>query len=664
MPNIYDKSFAKTLIFGYFFSKLSYTKVGYLLKWIFFHLKRNNMRKLFYLFLCLFSAMFFFATESFSAEGEETPVKGVFLKKASSFGAKPQIRIDDSLLDTDGVSSKQFTMSVRVWIDEIPQEQLNFMNMPLFGISVKDVCGRTNMADIVLEQGAYNVNMNKLAGVEQKGDNHNKVSARMNEWVFLTLVVNDEEQWAKLYCDGVETSYLDYSSYGNIFRVGEESVFYCSNSKGYSSLNIRFDDLKIVDTVLDEEQIQDLKYAYLSETLPSYIKGYYTFDETTGTVNEYPNLAGNNVVAQVVEGTTIDSNGNGYAPKLSQTDAMCDGWTPVYQDKETFKVNVTIEGEGTVVLKDYDGKEYQSGAAFLKDSTVFVIANPGEDYIVSEIYVDETKQTDIENVSFKITKATEVKVVFVLKGSKVNVADENMVGGTYICVDPITDTEYPKDATGKFYSIPYHSQVKVKATANAEEGYRLKSITVSNGEDTQELELSDPVFTIENDEYEINVVFVARYSLNFRVDGEGGSILVKVNGENAVSGKMYDAGTEIEVTVKPDNNKKLAELTVNALPVSVVDNVYTMALESNTDIIATFTDITGLESIAGENVYYDSVSKILYTGTQSVIKVYSLNGSLIKEIVGNMIDMNQIDANQCVVTVVCNGKSSAFKIIK
>lgn len=603
--------------------------------------------------------MFFFATESFSAEGEETPAKGVFLKKAGSFGAKPQIRIDDSLLETDGVSSKQFTMSVRVWIDEVSQDELNYSQVILFGINMTNFCGVTTMADVFIEKGAYNIKANKTAtGTAISGDNHNKTNVRLGEWVWLTLVVNDEEEWAKLYCDGEESSYLDYQ--GKIFRNGEDAVFHCSN-KDLVSLSVRFDDLKIIDKALSTEEIKELRYAYDETNIPKYIKGYYTFDETIGIMNEYPNIAGNDVAAQVVEGYT-DYSGGSYSPTLSTTDAMCDGWTPVYQDKEAFKVNVTVEGEGTVVLKDYDGNEYQSGAAFLKDSTVFVVANPGEDYIVSEIYVDETKQTDIENVSFKITKDTDVKVVFVLKGSKVNVADENMVGGTYICVDPKTDTEYPKDATGKFYSIPYNSQVKV--TANAEEGYKLKSITVSSGENTQELELGNPVFTIENEEYVISVVFVARYSLNFRVDGKGGSISVKVNGENAVSGKTYDAGTEIEVIVSPDNNKKLAELTVNKLPVSVIDNVYTMTLDGNTDIIATFTDITGLESLAGENVYYDSISKILYTGTQSVIKVYSMNGGLIKETVGNMIDMNQVEANQCVVNVICNGKSSSFKIIK
>lgn len=83
-----------------------------------------------------------------------------------------------------------------------------------------------------------------------------------------------------------------------------------------------------------------------------------------------------------------------------------------------------------------------------------------------------------------------------------------------------------------------------------------------------------------------------------------------MNGENAVSGKIYDAGTEIEVTVKPDNNKKLSELTVNKLPVSVIDNVYTMTLEGDTEIIAIFTAITGVESIAKDNVYYDSINKI------------------------------------------------------
>lgn len=619
------------------------------------------MKKLFYLFVYLFSAMFIFATESFSAEGEDTPVKGVFLK--NSYGPKSQIRIDDSILDDNGVRSKKFTMSVRVWIDNVSQDQLNYSNIPLFGINLTDMYGTTTMADIVIDLGFYNVKANKNKySTAVPGDQHNKVSARINEWVWLVLVVNDEEGWAKLYCDGEESSNLDYSSNGRIFREGEKAVFHCSNSMGYSSLPIKFDDLKITDKALTAEEISDLAFAYKQGNVPSNIKGYYSFDENTGTINEYPNLADDNFIAQVVEGNADSFSGTYSDIKLSTTDVMCDGWSPVYQDKINYTVNVTVEGEGTVTLKDIEGNEYQSGSTFIKDSTVFVVAEPAKDYILSEIYIDNIKQSEIDNVSFKITKNTEIKVIFVLKGALVNIADKALEGGTYICIDPETKNEYPKDATNQYYSIPYNAKVEVKTTA--EEGYKVKSISIVCKDNTKELELNNPVFTIEEDSYEIKVVFIAQFSLNYRVENEGGTITVKVNGQNAVSGKLYDSGTEIEITANPDKGKEIAELIINNNPVEIKDNTYKTVLDKDIDIVAKFTDVTGIDNLKSTKAYYDAQNGIFHAGGLSIIKVYSLNGILLKEVVDSIIDMHTINAVECIIVINKNGKLESFKIIK
>lgn len=620
------------------------------------------MKKLFYLFSIICIAILSVATQSYAEEVGDSPVKGVNLQKSSSYGLKSQIRIDDSILDNGGVRSKNFTMSVRVWIDKISEGELNYTNIPLFGINQTNYYGVTTMADVILENGAYNISANwDSAGVGLSGDQHSKANACMEEWVWLVLVVNDEEGWAKLYCDGEETSNLDYSSKGRIFRDGEDAVFHCTNSKSYASLSLRYDDLKIVNKVLGAEEISELYYAYVPGAVPDYINGYYSFDENTGTVNEYPNIVGGNVMACVVEGSP-DYAGSSYVPNLSGTDAMCDGWSPIFEDKETFVVNVTTEGEGNVVLKDYNGNEFESGSAFMKDSTVYVVATPADDYILSEISVGGVKQENLEEVSFRITGNTEVKVVFVLKGALVNIADENLKGGSYVCVNPDTEEEYPKDATGKYYSIPYNSEVKVKATAY--EGYRLSSISVVSAGGIQELEVGNPVFIIENDEYEIKVVFVARYSVNFWVEGEGGEISVKVDGKDAVSGKIYDEGAEIEVSVLPEEEYKLESLSVNGSYVDVIDNVYVMSLNDNVDIIAAFTDLSGLNAVSDSGVYYDSFSGILYTNTMSVIKVYSLNGSLLTEVFSDSIDMNTISDNECIVVVSADGKSNSFKIIK
>lgn len=626
------------------------------------------MKKLFYSLLMLSCIIMLSLIGNSTAYSQSTPEKGIKLSKVS-YGAKPQIRIDDILLGNhtngeinDDNRSKSFTMAVRLWIDKISEGELNYTNMPLFGITMDNYYGITTMADIILENGAYNVKMNTAAaGVGKTGDQHNKATARMEEWVFLALVVNDEEGWAKLYCDGIETSDVSYNGSGNVFRNGETAVFYCSNSMNYSSLDLRFDDLKIINQAMDASQIEELKYAYHKESLPEYINGYYTFDENTGVINEYANVAEEDVKAQVVEGT-VNYTGADYNPAIASVDAMCDGWTPVYKDLETFTVNVNIEGEGSVILRDYEGNEYSSGASFMKDSTVTVIPVPGEDYILSEVIIDGTKQEDLENISFRIKQDTEINIVFILKGATVNIAGPELVGGTFICVNPEDNNEYPKDETNSHYIIPYNSVVKV--STSADEGYKLKSITVNSGDETIQLELGNPVFTIERDIYEINVEFVARFSVNYSAT-EGGMLVVKADGQEIFSGKIIDAGSKLEITVIPDEGYKCTELTVNGDQIDFIDNKFSMVLEENTEINAVFSELSSISTGTYNTAYYDRKNQKLHTGGKEVnVKLYSVNGNKLIETVTDIVDVNDLPQGIYLVIISKGGKEMSYKFVK
>lgn len=626
------------------------------------------MKKNFYLLICLL--LFVFCVTNVSAsDGNVSKSKGIFLPLVTSvYNGGLQVRVSDGLLGPheSGVTderSNSFTVSARVLIDSVSVGQLNYSNIPLFGLCVDEAYGINTIADVVIENGAYGVKVNKsIAGSPILGEYSNKVNAIMGEWVSLTMVVDDENAVATLYCNGEVSAQADYGESGALLRDDENAVFHMTNYQSYASLGVRYDEWKIADRALTPEEVASLDYGFSLDNVPEYISGYYTFDETTGVVNEYANMGhGGDFKAQVVTGVP-NYNGLGYNPELYTTDTSCDGWTPVYEDKETFVVDVQIEGEGTVVLVDGSGNEYQSGQSFMKDSVVYVVATPAEDYELNEIYVNDVLADNPSDVSFTVSQPTVVKVVFALKGGLVSVADDSISGGTYICVDPATDTEYPKNQDNTYYTIPYGSQVKVKATAD--DGYKLKSIILSDGENETELDLQSPIFTIDSDVYTLQVNFVARYSVNYSAS-EGGSIEVRCDGQKIQSGKIVDAGSEVSITVIADTDYVLDCLLVNGESVQPDNGVYIMTIDGDLNIEARFVPQSGLSSVNSASVYYDSTSHILHLGSNvGCIVVYTLGGSVVMKDCGSDVSLSVLGKGCYLVSVDIDGVKRVIKVIR
>ena len=138
-------------------------------------------------------------------------------------------------------------------------------------------------------------------------------AAKKQEWCLLALAVDDEAGEASLYYDGELVQTYKFTPGIVLSRTEqdtgepEELVFHMTNAYSYASIPTRFDDLKIANRALTAEEVADLKYAYQADNIPEWLVGYYSFDETTGKVNEYPNICN----PSDLSGEETDESGEG-----------------------------------------------------------------------------------------------------------------------------------------------------------------------------------------------------------------------------------------------------------------------------------------------------------------------------------------------------------------
>lgn len=568
-------------------------------------------------------------------EGAEgTPSNGIsFPSQTSTYMPRRTVRVDDAVLG----ESKAFTVSAWVYIDTSSDGQLSYSNFPLFGLTNIASYGVTTNTDVCLEKGSFTMKVNNtIAGTPQPGifvEGAN-AAAKKQEWCLLALAVDDEAGEAKLYYDGTLVQTYTFEP-GIVFRANEELTFHMTNAFSYASIPTRFDDLKIANRALTAEEVADLKYAYQPDNIPEWLVGYYSFDETTGTVNEYANLGnGGDYKAQVLEGTSY--TGMEFSGTPSSNDATGEGivneWAPY-----KYTVTVTTEGEGTVVLKDGE-TEVASGSRVEKDKVLTIEATPAESYELSSITVNDVALESLENPTVTVTAATNINVVFAEKTAtaQVKADDGTSEGGSYIVVDPESGEEFEK-AEG-YYTLDYGTEAKVVATAN--EGYRLDAISINDGQNETPLDLENPVFTVAADNYEISVAYVQQFSVNFTA-GEGGSIKVETADGEVADGDVLDAATEVTVTVTPEENFIVKTFTVNGETAELTEEgTYTFSIEANTTIAVEFSeDKSGVASFETIATTYDRASQSILTDGEAEISVYSLDGKQVASARGSELSV-------------------------
>lgn len=569
-------------------------------------------------------------------EGAEgTPSNGIsFPSQTSTYMPRRTVRVDDAVLG----ESKAFTVSAWVYIDTSSDGQLSYSNFPLFGLTNIASYGVTTNTDVCLENGQFTMKINnEKAGTAKPGTTVEgaNTAAKKQEWCLLALAVDDGTGEAKLYYDGTLVQTYTFEL-GIVFRTNEELTFHMTNAYSYASIPTRFDDLKIANRALTADEVADLAYAYQPDNIPEWLVGYYSFDETTGTVNEYANLGnGGDYKAQVQEGSS-GSSGMEFSGTLSSNAATGEGivneWAPY-----KYTVTVTTEGEGTVVLKDGE-TEVASGSRVEKDKVLTIEATPAESYELSSITVNDVALESLENPTVTVTAATNIKVVFAEKTAtaQVKADDGTSEGGSYIVVDPESGEEFEK-AEG-YYTLDYGTEAKVVATAN--EGYRLDAISINDGQNETPLDLENPVFTVAADNYEISVAYVQQFSVNFTV-GEGGSIKVETADGEVADGDVLDAATEVTVTVTPKENFIVKTFTVNGETAELTEEgTYTFSIEANTTIAVEFSeDKSGVASFETIATTYDRASQSILTDGEAEISVYSLDGKQVASARGSELSV-------------------------
>lgn len=567
-------------------------------------------------------------------EGAEgTPSNGIsFPSQTSTYMPRRTVRVDDAVLG----ESKAFTISAWVYIDTSSDGQLSYSNFPLFGLTNVASYGVTTNTDVCLESGKFTMKVNNTtAGTPQPGilvEGAN-TAAKKQEWCLLALAVDDEAGEAQLYYDGTLVQTYTFEP-GIVFRANEELTFHMTNAYSYASIATRFDDLKIANRALTAEEVADLKYAYQTDNIPEWLAGYYSFDETTGTGNEYANIGnGGDYKAQLLEGTS-GSTGMEFSGTLSSNDATGEGIVNVWAPYK-YTVTVTTEGEGTVVLKDGE-TEVASGSRVEKGKVLTIEATPAENYELRSITVNEVALESLENPTVTVTAATNINVVFAEKTAQIKADDGQEEGGSYIVVDPESGEEFEK-AEG-YYTLDYGTEAKVVATAN--EGYRLDAISINDGQNETPLDLENPVFTVAADNYEISVAYVQQFSVNFTA-GEGGSIKVETADGEVADGDVLDAATEVTVTVTPEENFIVKTFTVNGETAELTEEgTYTFSIEANTTIAVEFSeDKSGVASFETIATTYDRASQSILTDGEAEISVYSLDGKQVASARGSELSV-------------------------
>lgn len=146
-------------------------------------------------------------------------------------------------------------------------------------------------------------------------------------------------------------------------------------------------------------------------------------------------------------------------------------------------------------------------------------------------------------------------------GSKVEVNHESLLVGNTLVVSPLDGYQIVSATlNGESLTLNEDGTYSINITQNYEEGATL----------------------------EIEVV--AKYRVNVGFDNELGN--VKINDEDINENAYYDEGEEITLTVNAINGYKIKEVKVNGEVVSGEDGVYTLTVNSTTNVEVEFETIT------------------------------------------------------------------------
>ena len=123
---------------------------------------------------------------------------------------------------------------------------------------------------------------------------------------------------------------------------------------------------------------------------------------------------------------------------------------------------------------------------------------------------------------------------------------------------------------------------------------------------------------------------------------ENGTLTVKFNNADIISGDKVFMDSEITITATPDANYKLKTLTVNG---TTFESGNTYSVVADVNIVAEFEKEDGIEEIDAQDItlYPNPVKTILYIETEEAIKavhIYNVQGAVVVESIGDVREIN------------------------
>ncbi|HPJ91422.1 MAG TPA: T9SS type A sorting domain-containing protein, partial [Bacteroidales bacterium] len=123
---------------------------------------------------------------------------------------------------------------------------------------------------------------------------------------------------------------------------------------------------------------------------------------------------------------------------------------------------------------------------------------------------------------------------------------------------------------------------------------------------------------------------------------ENGTLTVKLNNADIISGDKVFKDSEITITATPDANYKLKTLTVNG---TAFESGNTHNVVADVNIVAEFEKEDGIEEIDAQDItlYPNPVKDILYIETEEAIKavhIYNVQGAVVVESIGDVREIN------------------------
>jgi hypothetical protein len=123
---------------------------------------------------------------------------------------------------------------------------------------------------------------------------------------------------------------------------------------------------------------------------------------------------------------------------------------------------------------------------------------------------------------------------------------------------------------------------------------------------------------------------------------ENGTLTVKLNNADIISGDKVFMGSEITITATPDANYKLKTLTVNG---TAFESGNTHSVVADVNIMAEFEKEDGIEEIDAQDItlYPNPVKDILFIETEEAIKavhIYNVQGAVVVESIGDIREIN------------------------